>query len=405
MRILVHCVYFPPEVGGLESHVQHLCRAFVEAGHRVDVVTSRSRPELPARETVDGIRVWRTPLPSRTPAGWAAHALGSVPRTRKLAREADVVHAQAFASVPPCVAAAAGRKAPVVATFHTSHFLRRAESPLWRPVLSRLVRWPEYRLAASREIARVGEELAPGVRVEALTNGVDTSLFRPVTPTLEPAPGPRIVVPRRLFAKNGVEYFVRALPAIVREMEGVEAVLIGDGPERDRIEALIRELGLEERVRLLGARPHEEMPGLLASGDVAVFPSLMEATSVAALECMACGVPVAASRVGGLPEIVDDEVGALFRPADPGDLARTVVELLRSDDFEGLGRRARERVVERWSNRRLAERHLAIYEALLEGRDPAPPGPREPKASPGGRSAPAGGEDASRGEDDAHGEG
>lgn len=371
MRILVHCVYFPPEVGGLESHVYHLCLAFVERGHEVDVVTSRSRPDLASRDTVNGIRVWRTPLPSRTAPGWVAHALGSIPRTRTLARDADVLHAQAFSSVLPCAVAALGRPAPVVATFHTSHFLRRARKRLWRPVLSRLVRWPTYRLAASREIARVVEELAPPVRVEALTNGVDTSLFRPVEPAFPPGPGPRIVVPRRLFAKNGVEYFVRAFPAVVREVEGVRALLVGDGPERRRIEELVRDLELGDRIRILGSRPHEEMPSLLASGDLGVFPSLMEATSVAALECMACGVPVAASRVGGLPEIVDEEVGALFEPGDPADLARVVTALLQRPDLAELGERARRRVVERWSNTRLAERHLDIYGTLLEGRDPS----------------------------------
>ncbi|MFP3948262.1 MAG: glycosyltransferase family 4 protein [Longimicrobiales bacterium] len=367
MRILVHCVYFPPEVGGLESHVHQLCRAFVERGHEVDVVTSRSRPELPARDRVDGIRVWRTPMLSRTPAGWIGHALGSVPRTRALARDADVVHAQAFASVLPCRIAVAGRAVPLVATFHTSHFLRRAERAHWRPILARLVRIPDHCLAASREIASVAEALAPGARVEALTNGVDTSLFRPVEPALPPAHGPRIVVPRRLFAKNGVDDFIRALPEIVEGAEGVESVLIGDGPEREKIEKMIRERRMEDRVRMLGTRPHEEMPALLSSADVAVFPSHMEATSVAALECMACEVPVAASRVGGLPEIVDRSVGALFEPRDPRDLARTVVDLLRSDDLKDRGRRARRRVVERWSNDRLADRHLEIYRILVEG--------------------------------------
>ena len=91
----------------------------------------------------------------------------------------------------------------------------------------------------------------------------------------------------------------------------------------------------------------------------------MEATSVAALECMACELPVAASRVGGLPEIVDDGVGALFEPGDAADLADKVVSLLHRDDLADLGRRARERVVARWSNARLVDRHLELYERLV----------------------------------------
>ena len=372
MKIVMHCVYYPPEVGGLESHVHFLCRALVERGHDVGVVTSRSIPGTPPEEVLDGVRVWRTWFPARSTAGWVAHAAGSVPTALRAAAGADLLHAQAFQSIPPLQAARATSRAPLVATFHTSHFLRLARRPGWRTVLGRLVASTDANLAASREIAEVAESLAPGRRVEALANGVETSIFRRVDPT-EGAPSDgikRIVVPRRLFEKNGVEYFIRALPAIL-ETVPVEALLVGDGPERPHLEALVARLGVSEHVRFLGARPHAEMPGLLCSADVAVFPSLMEATSVAALECMACEVPVAASRVGGLPEIVDDEVGALFAPADPADLARHVAVLLQRDDLRELGARARRRVVERWSNARLAERHIEIYRDVIARRKAA----------------------------------
>ncbi len=365
----MHCVYFPPEVGGLESHVYYLCRALARKGHVVNVVTSKSRPGVPEHEVMDGVGVWRTWFPARNPAGWALHAFGSMPRFGGLARSADILHAQAFASVLPGMVAKRATGVPLVATWHTSHFLKRAGSPFWRPVFRRMLQAADRNLAASEEIARVARSLAPGVTVEALTNGVETDIFRPVAPTLEPPSEGRrrLVVPRRLFTKNGVEYFVRAMP-LMAEAVDVEAILVGDGPERAKLEALASELGVAERVRFLGARPNADMPGLLCSADMAVFPSLMEATSVAALESMSCGLPVAASDVGGLPEIVDDAVGALFRPADPGDLARVVVRLLREGDLEGLGARARQRVVSHWSNDRLAERHLEIYRGLLQER-------------------------------------
>ncbi len=372
----MHCIYFPPEVGGLESHVYYLCRGLVERGHDVTVVTSRSVPGTPEREVVDGIAVRRTWFPGRNPAGWTAHALGSVGTTLREAGRADVIHAQAFPSVVPGAVARRRTGIPLVATFHTSHFLRLAGRRSWRPVLSRLVAAPDHALAASREIAEVAEALAPGTWVEALTNGVETSVFRRIDAALPPGPGPRIVVPRRLYEKNGVEYFVRAMPALLEGSVDLEAVLVGDGPERGRLEELAAELGVDHRLRFLGARPNAEMPGLLSSADLAVFPSLMEATSVAALESMACELPVAASRVGGLPEIVDEGVGALFEPGDPGDLARTVLGLLGREDLRALGKEARRRVVERWSNDRLTERHLRVYEAVIRSgstlRGPSP---------------------------------
>ena len=81
----MHCVYFPPEVGGLESHVYYLCRALVERGHRVSVVTSRSMRGLAEREVLDGIDVWRTWMPARNPLGWMLHAAASTPRLGQLA--------------------------------------------------------------------------------------------------------------------------------------------------------------------------------------------------------------------------------------------------------------------------------------------------------------------------------
>ena len=150
--------------------------------------------------------------------------------------------------------------------------------------------------------------LAPGVEVEALANGVETDVFRRIEPTLQVARRPRILVPRRLFQKNGVEFFVRALPEILESVD-VEAVFVGDGPEGPRLKALVGELGIANRVTFLGKQDHSSMPGILSSGDLAVIPSLMEATSVAALESMACELPVLASNVGGLPEIIDDSVG------------------------------------------------------------------------------------------------
>lgn len=392
LNVLVHCVYFPPEVGGLESHVHYLCRGLVERGHAVTVVTSRSRPELPEEEEMEGMRVLRTPLPSRTPVGWFAHAVGSTRRTQEAAENADVAHAQAFPSILPCALALAGRSTPLVTTLHTSHFLRLAARRTTAPALGKLIKLSDHNFAASKEIADVGESLGSSIAVEVLVNGVETDVFRPadasatdgapatggasatpdasaggsVPATVSTTSSRRLVVPRRLFPKNGVEFFVRAMPMIAERADAT-ATVIGDGPERGKLERLASELGMGDRIEFLGARPHAEMPKLL-SGDLAVFPSLVEATSVAALECMACGLPVAASAVGGLPEIVDDAVGGLFPPGNAWAMAGKVLELLSDPGLRARGVTARKRVVARWSNARLVERHLEVYRSLLRRR-------------------------------------
>ena len=361
----MQCIYFPPEVGGLESHVYSLCRALVGLGHEVTIVTSRSRPGLPARETMEGIRVIRTWFAGRNAAGWTAHTVGSIPTFVRESAAAHVLHAHTFASALPAMIATRRRRVPFVLTLHTSHFLRLAGRPVWRPVLRRIIRSADWVLAASQEIRDVALGLYPHPRAEALTNGVDTGLFRSVPPALPLRHGGyRIIVPRRLFEKNGVEYLIRAMP-YMRESADVEAVIVGDGPLRARLEMLAADLDVADAVRFLGARPNPEMPGILSSGDVIVVPSLIEATSIAALEAMSCGRPVAASRVGGLPEIVDADVGVLFEPADPASLAEHVIGLLLRPDRAEMGARARTRVIERWSLQRLVRRHMEIYEQLI----------------------------------------
>jgi glycosyltransferase involved in cell wall biosynthesis len=369
MKILQQCIYFPPEVGGLESHAFYLCRDLVRLGHEVTMVTSQSKKTSPREEVMDGVRVVRRWFPGKMPAGWTAHTLATVPTYLKLSWNADILHAQTFASALPGMIAKQRYGKPLVLTLHTSHFLKLARKPAWKPVLRRIIASADWLLAASAEIRDVALSLYPHPRAEAVTNGVDTQMFAPGAPSLpEPAAGRvRVIVPRRLFHKNGVEYFVRALP-LVRQQLDVEAILVGDGPEREKLEGVARELDVQSYCHFMGARPNNEMPGLLSSASVAVFPSLMEATSVAALEAMSCGIPVAASNVGGLPEIVDESVGTLFEPANPNDLASKLVALLRRTDLDMTGQRARQRVVESWSNERLARRHVEIYETLLNER-------------------------------------
>jgi glycosyltransferase involved in cell wall biosynthesis len=231
------------------------------------------------------------------------------------------------------------------------------------------VSWPNYALAASIEIAEVARALAPGTVVEPFTNGVETDVFRPVPGSMPKKEGERwAIVPRRLVEKNGVEDLIRAAPRVRARIPGARFLIVGDGPERSRLEVLGNALGVADAIRFLGPMPHTDMPGLIASAEIAIFPSRMEATSVAALEALACERPVVATRVGGLPEIVNEEVGVLVPPADPEALADGVVKLFEEGDLAAMGRRARERVISRWSNARLVDRHLDIYEDLVGGR-------------------------------------
>jgi len=170
---------------------------------------------------------------------------------------------------------------------------------------------------------------------------------------------------RRLVEKNGVEFLIRAMPMILAE-ENARLFLIGEGPLEGRLKGLARSLNVAERVVFLGTIANSEIPAYLSSADVVVIPSLVEATSISALEAMSCEVPLAASRTGGLPEIVTQETGVLFEKGNPADLACKVVGLLRDEHAKDMGRAARARVVADWSVGRMAAVHEEIYREIID---------------------------------------
>jgi glycosyltransferase involved in cell wall biosynthesis len=366
VKIAIHAIYYHPEVGGMESHIKDLAEEFVERGHRVSIVCGLSLPGLAAHEVINGVDVTRTRWFGRTPVGWFRYVIGSLAAFDRVAADADIVHGQCF----PCALAtrrAAGRyHIPNVVTIHSSHFLRLAPKRALRPGFRYLLDPTDHILTPSEELENAVLTVTPGRPVEPYVNAVSTRRFRRVEPSLA-SPGKTVIVcPRRLVEKNGVRFAVMAMPLILRETPA-HLYMAGPGPLQPELEALARELGVESAVTFLGAVPHEQMPAVLSSADVVLVPSLMEATSIAALEAMACERVVAASRVGGLPEIIDDEVGALFPPGDPPGIAATV-KLLLNRDRAGMGRVARRRVEEHWSAARLAGHHIEIYERLIAAR-------------------------------------
>ena len=145
----------------------------------------------------------------------------------------------------------------------------------------------------------------------------------------------------------------------------VHLLIVGDGPERQRIEQTIRELGLEHRVTLTGQQPSAQPWYGIA--DIAVLSSLSEGSPNALLEAMATGVPVVATRVGGIPEIVTDEESALL--VQPGDVAQMEVAIRRlltdAKLAADLKKRSRELIAERHAPEARMRRLMSVYRALL----------------------------------------
>jgi len=371
LRILMPSIYFPPRVGGIESHVYYLARELVRRGHGVHVVTTHTEPASPRRENMDGIEVTRLASFGKHFIGWSLGSLSSAPDIVRLAGGCDIVHCHTFASALGGDVAAVFRGSPLVVTVHSSHFLRLARNPLMRHVMRLLLMKAGALLSTSEEIDGVVRDMLPGAYTLPIVNGIDTDTFRPSEPCLERPEGVFVIVcPRRLVTKNGVEYLVRALPLVAREMP-VRAYLAGDGPLRQELESLARGLGVRDRIEFMGSVENVKMPNVYSSADLIVIPSLVEATSIAALEAMSCERTVAASRVGGLPEIIDESVGLLFESGSPEAAAEAILKAARDADRLKLGRAARERVVANWSIQSMADVHMEVYMKVIGERQRA----------------------------------
>jgi glycosyltransferase involved in cell wall biosynthesis len=146
---------------------------------------------------------------------------------------------------------------------------------------------------------------APDDKITVLRNGVDTTLFRPpadrdTVRTELGISGPLLVSVGLLIERKGHHRTIQAMT----DLPEFSLIIVGEGPERDRLKARIDRLGLGHRVRLLGARPHDELPSLYGAADASVLSSSREGWANVLLESMACGTPVVASPIWGNPEVV-----------------------------------------------------------------------------------------------------
>jgi glycosyltransferase involved in cell wall biosynthesis len=197
----------------------------------------------------------------------------------------------------------------------------------------------------------------------ARTVVVHMGVWLPPAPAKKTPPRaiPVLLCPARLAAVKGHGHLLEAAARLVARGIPFELWLAGEGPERAAIERRIGERGLGERIRLLGTVPHAELLGMYRDGraDCVVLPSLHEGLSVALVEAMAYGVPVIATGVGGVPELLEDGAGVLVPPGDADALTEALARVLGSATLRAeLGHAGRRRVEAEFEVRAIA-RELA----------------------------------------------
>jgi glycosyltransferase involved in cell wall biosynthesis len=222
--------------------------------------------------------------------------------------------------------------------------------------------------ATSKMLASTTAELT-GVpdKVTVIPFGVDLLSFRERTASSQKMEI-TIGIVKTLLPKYGVEYLIRAFSLVEKQFRNLNLMIVGGGPLRDNLQRLAQELGCVEKVYFVGQVPYSRVPEYLSKMDIFVVPSVDESESfgVAAVEASACGLPVVASNVGGLPEVVlDNKTGLLVPPRDPFAIAEAIIYLIENPGMrERFGKCGRELVMKNYSWQENAQRMENLYKEI-----------------------------------------
>jgi glycosyltransferase involved in cell wall biosynthesis len=405
MRIALLSYRSKTHCGGQGVYVRHLSRGLVELGHDVEVFSGQPYPEgLDPRvrlTKVPSLDMYREPDPFRIPrpseihdridlrellTTWTAGFPEPKTFTMRVARilahrrdEFDVVHDNQSLGTGLLDIAALGL--PVVATVH--HPITRdkvvevAAAPWWRkPLVRRWYAFAEMQKQVARRIPELltvstssATDIADdfGVSPEQLhvvPLGVDTERFRPSDHRV---PGRIIAIASADVPLKGVSHLLHAV-ARLRVERNLDVQLVSKLEPNGPTEKLIAELGISDIVTASSGLSDDELAELLASAEVACIPSLYEGFSLPAVEAMASGTPIVASRAGALPEVLgpDGECARLVAPADVDELTGALGELLDSPaQRHRLGAAGRRRAIEVFSWESVAAQTVSVYKRAI----------------------------------------
>jgi glycosyltransferase involved in cell wall biosynthesis len=286
----------------------------------------------------------------------------------------DIVHAHGYKADIYSFLAFRGRERPsLVSTCHTWY-----DNDLAVRMYGAVDRWVlrhfDQVVAVSPSVRdRLLHAGVLGQKIQCIRNGIDYDRFAQAASGRcydRSSSALRVGLVGRLAPEKGVDVFLRSIALLAGEGAAAEFTVAGDGPDRAALEYLLRELGMEDRVRLIGSQ--SDMAAHYASLDILVSASRHEGLPMAMLEGMASGLPVLATKVGAVPQVVvDGQTGILVPPGSPEALAEGLAWMLRDAPLrERFGRAGQDRVRNEFSAERMAREYLSVYRRALSGRKP-----------------------------------
>ena len=367
-------------MAGAEKHVQDIVYHMNEEGLRVGVinVVDESKGGL-TRKYEDNLRsLNREGVNVYVKKAQNKFDFSLVGEIRNIVRQVDpdIVHTHMpYADLFGGIAAKLSGHAPIVSTRHHDYTTSWSDWLRFVGYYTIANRFLDTLIAVSGQVAHQAEtyEGWPHSSVHVVHHGArDENVCREearkkiYTSLNIPDSSALVVSVGRLLEWKGHEHAIRALRDIRDQGTELHWLIAGEGPERESLESLIHELGVEDHIHLLGHR--DDVPTLLSAADIMVHPSTAEAFGIVLIEAMMQGTPVVGTRAGAIPEIVSDgETGYLVEPANSEAISATVCRLMQDpEERERMGEAARHRYLRKYTLGKMAENTINVYEKLLK---------------------------------------
>jgi glycosyltransferase involved in cell wall biosynthesis len=381
-RLCIVTHTFLPHVGGIERVVYEQSKRLLQRNYEPIVVTNRI--DTPKHYVVDGIKVecyeslntgFRLGIPYSIPT------VTSLETFLKAVKSSKIVHAHGHPYLTSLIAAKLAKRysKPFVLTQHNTfieydsifdNIERLNDLAVGKETLKEADKIIAVSNATKNYVLSLG---AKPEKVKVLHNGVDLVRFRPLAGKREEMRRKLgisqnsivVLTVRRLVYKNGIDTLIESANIAVKKNPKIVFLVVGKGPDLNKVQMKINQLGIENNFRLTGFVKDEDLPFYYNAADFFALPSKSgEGLPLVALEAMACGLPVIATNVGGISEILMEDYGKLVPPNQPELLAKAILEF-SNIDLSSRKLEIRAVMEEKYSWDKNVDTLIGIYEELI----------------------------------------
>ncbi|MBP7040903.1 MAG: glycosyltransferase family 4 protein [Anaerolineaceae bacterium] len=388
MKILIATTNFPRWQGDFRvPFIYEAAKAIQAKGNIVRVVTMHN-PGSQEHELMEGLEVFRVRyLPESKeklqqdaagiPAAWERGLRERLPlvpffyaytkAVGRLAEDCDIIHANWSLSGLAALLTRRSHKLPCVVTVQGSDVFKTLTKPVIRQMVGLALRKAGKVIALSQALKAAALEFGlKDEHVVVIPNGINISQF-PYAALEEKKT--QVLFVGSLIERKGPLYLLQAMRLVHQSLPEANLVLVGEGDERARLEQFIAENAMADYVCLAGTQSQSAVSSLMRESRLFVLPSIEEGQGVVLMEALASGTPCVGSRVGGIPDVVTEDVGRLVEPGDVNGLAEAIRAYLTDTElWQKASAAGRQRVLEYYDWNHLADEITAIYAEVLAER-------------------------------------